>query len=310
MVAVGINLFMSLYGLSVFLETSEPLRKGRKRYITASFAITTLFAFTASLDMANIFQPLFNSTSPTDWSELMALDVTRWKFITGHVSAGLYVAIGDALLVYRCYIVCVEYRWLTILPALTTLAGLALFITQTFLINDKLSAPLFSACIFLTVSTNIIVTALITFRLLRARRALEKVLPSADMRVYTSVIAILVESAAPLTIIGIVTAIVQQWASAPRTLAFHVCNMLFQGLFYIFCTLSPHMIIFRVTTGRSFTQFPTPKEGVVSNSLQFAHSTAESSFLQSTFNQGSEQSTDCDTEKGQGDPGVIAPKEQ
>ncbi|RXW15092.1 hypothetical protein EST38_g10762 [Candolleomyces aberdarensis] len=45
------------------------------------------------------------------------------------------------------------------------------------------------------------------------------------------------------------------------------------------------MIIFRVTTGRSFTKFPAVKDGAVSNPLEFAHQTAESCFLQSAFNQ-------------------------
>jgi hypothetical protein len=53
---------MSLYGLSVFLEIPEPQRKGRKRYIVvASFMITVLFSFGASLEMANHFQSLFES---------------------------------------------------------------------------------------------------------------------------------------------------------------------------------------------------------------------------------------------------------
>ena len=43
---------MALYGLSVFLETPAPQRKGRKRYIAASFAITAFSAVSASLDMA------------------------------------------------------------------------------------------------------------------------------------------------------------------------------------------------------------------------------------------------------------------
>jgi hypothetical protein len=74
---------------------------------------------------------------------------------------------------------------------------------------------------------------LITFRLLRARRALAKILPSADMRVYTGVIAILVESAAPLTVFGIVAAILQQLTV--RSPGFFVCQTLFDGLFYSFC---------------------------------------------------------------------------
>ena len=58
------------------------------------------------------------------------------------------------------------------------------------------------------------------------------------------------------------------------------------------------MIIFRVTTGRSFTNFPTPKDGVPFNPIQFAHQTAESSFLQSTFNREFGRNPDPDTERG------------
>ena len=58
------------------------------------------------------------------------------------------------------------------------------------------------------------------------------------------------------------------------------------------------MIIFRVTTGRSFTKFPTAKDGVPSNPLQFAHQTAESSFLQSTLNRGFGASSGPDTDRG------------
>jgi hypothetical protein len=57
------------------------------------------------------------------------------------------------------------------------------------------------------------------------------------------------------------------------------------------------MIIFRVTTGRSFTKFPTPKDGVLSNPIQFAHQTAESSFLQSTFNRELGRHPNPDTER-------------
>jgi hypothetical protein len=89
---------MSLYGLSVFLETPEHQRKGRKRYIAASFLITVLFSF-ASLDMANYFQTLFKSTSPSHWYELLVLNTQNWKYRVGHTAAGLFIAVGDALLV-------------------------------------------------------------------------------------------------------------------------------------------------------------------------------------------------------------------
>ena len=113
---------------------------------------------------------------------------------------------------------------------------IGLFIAGVFPPRDKLVASAFVSSTFLTVSTNIVVTSLIIFRLLRARRALAKVLPSADMRVYTSVIAILVESAAPLTVFGIAAAILQQLAEQSATSpGYGVCETLFEGLFYSFC---------------------------------------------------------------------------
>lgn len=96
----GINLFMSLYGLTVFLETPDPQRKGRRRYIAASFLITVLFSLAASLDMANYFQTLFNSTTPSHWIELFQLNYyVGWKYRVGYTAAGLFTAVGDALLV-------------------------------------------------------------------------------------------------------------------------------------------------------------------------------------------------------------------
>jgi hypothetical protein len=86
------------------------------------------------------------------------------------------------------------------------------------------------------VSTNVVVTSLITFHLLCARRALAKVLPLADMQVYTGVIAILVESAAPLTIFGVIAAILQRLAAQFNgSPGFYILDGLFEGLFYSFC---------------------------------------------------------------------------
>ena len=91
---------MALYGLSVFLETPGPQRKGRKRYIIASFLITVLSALSASLDMANYFQVLFAATSPTHWRKLMVISFMEgWKRLVGNTAFAFVIMIGDALLV-------------------------------------------------------------------------------------------------------------------------------------------------------------------------------------------------------------------
>jgi hypothetical protein len=57
--------------------------------------------------------------------------------------------------------------------------------------------------IALSVSLNIIVTSMICFRLLRMRALLRQVLNSEMSRMYTNIAAMLVESSAPLSIIGV-----------------------------------------------------------------------------------------------------------
>jgi hypothetical protein len=119
-----------------------------------------------------------------------------------------------------------------------------LFIAGMHLSNAELAASINAATTFLTVSTNIVVTSLITFRLLRARCALATVLPSVDMRVYTGVIAILVESAAPLTVFGIVAAIMQQlYPRSNKSPGYYVFEALSECFFYSFCVSSNNELL-------------------------------------------------------------------
>jgi hypothetical protein len=90
---------MALYGLSVFLETSEPLRRGRKRYIATSFVITALSALSASIDTANYFQVIFKIASLDQWSELLHVSFSEWKYWVSAAAVGLGTMIGEALLV-------------------------------------------------------------------------------------------------------------------------------------------------------------------------------------------------------------------
>ncbi|KAJ2917986.1 hypothetical protein MD484_g2439, partial [Candolleomyces efflorescens] len=288
MVVIGIHVFMAIYGLSVFLETPEHLRKGRKRYIATSFLITMLAAFTASLDMSAMFHLLLDATSPLDHMKLISIYASSWKAYTSNTGLAILVLVGDALLVYRCYIICIEYWWVTILPAATCLSAFVLFLVGTYIGSEHAKAvrACASGSIMLTVATNLIVTTLIAVHLIRARRTLSKLIPSSDMKLYTGIVAILIESALPLSVFGIIAGVLTQ-VSLVRSIAlakgFSVSYHFFAGLFYWFCTLSPHMIIFRVTTGRSFTKFPTIKGGGLSRPIAFAQHTAGSSFLESSL---------------------------
>jgi hypothetical protein len=103
------------------------------------------------------------------------------------------------------------------------------------------------ANILLTVSTNVTVTTLITFHVLRARRTLAKILPLQDIRLYTGVVAILVESALPPSVFGIVTAALMLYNEAlpvPPSEAFMISYYTVTALFYIFCVSPSLQVIF------------------------------------------------------------------
>ncbi|RXW18368.1 hypothetical protein EST38_g7496 [Candolleomyces aberdarensis] len=257
MVEVGIHVFMSLYGLSVFLETPKHLRQGRRKYIMLSFLITILSALTGALDIAWMFQVLFRTTSGSEFFDVATEYNGNWDRSTDVISSG-FTADG-----WRLY---------------QHLLG---FLIQATVSNPKINIDaLSSASQLLTVATNIIVTTLITVHLIRTRRTLSKLLcPSiraddprevvleyrnaGENRMYTKVISILIESAFPLSLFGVAAAIFQQIPvprNQARAEAYLVWYHFIDGLFYSFCALSPHMIIFRVTIGRSWLKSPTMQQ--------------------------------------------------
>jgi hypothetical protein len=93
---------------------------------------------------------------------------------------------------------------------------------------------------FLTVLTNVLVTTLITVRLLSARHTLSKVFSKKHLQLYTGVVVILIESALPLTAFGVIVgALLLAIASnLPPPAGYQVCLDIFYGLFYSFCVSS------------------------------------------------------------------------
>ena len=65
-----------------------------------------------------------------------------------------------------------------------------------------------TAWFILSVAVNVLVTSLICLKLIRAQRRLRRILNEETVQVYTSIIAILIESALPFTVLGIVAGII------------------------------------------------------------------------------------------------------
>ncbi|TFK21424.1 hypothetical protein FA15DRAFT_624011 [Coprinopsis marcescibilis] len=286
---VGIQLFMFLYGLSVYLESPASLRKGRSPYIFLSFIIFAMACISGTIDCAFLFKVFMASTSPYDFLvQFIELDGTPVRF-TSEVMFTIVVFIGDGLLLYRCFIIWSDKRLVIILPTLTYLAGVGMGIDSLIPASSMSTRASRVAWIFLLVSTNIIITALISFRLLRARSRLAKLLPDRTntLDTYSGVIAILIESAAPLSIFGLAFASNMIYSFNNATIPSELAQYILAGLFYSFTALSPQMIIFRVTTGRSWLSNPNfhnaSGDSILSKPIVFAqHTPAEQSFLIAT----------------------------
>ncbi|KAG2003765.1 hypothetical protein CC2G_004343 [Coprinopsis cinerea AmutBmut pab1-1] len=125
----------------------------------------------------------------------------------------------------------------------------------------QLSLRLSTVAIVLTVALNATATALIAYKLIRAQRTFASTLPGRSTSVYQSAVRILVEAAIPLTLFGLLQVFFNVLFYSPTisgverpNRAFSAASSVFGALYASFAALSPQMIIFRITTGRSFVQ--------------------------------------------------------
>ncbi|EAU82191.1 hypothetical protein CC1G_10593 [Coprinopsis cinerea okayama7 len=118
------------------------------------------------------------------------------------------------------------------------------------------------AAISISTSLNIIATSLVAYRIIVAQKALSKALPGRSIGIYTRAARVVVESALPLTLSGLLFVIFSplEWSLRPTTgfsdfgVQSLVTSQLFSTLYTTFAALSPQMIIFRVTVARSHLQ--------------------------------------------------------
>ncbi|EAU87894.2 hypothetical protein CC1G_01541 [Coprinopsis cinerea okayama7 len=290
---VGIQLFMCLYGLSVFLETPKDLRSGRIPYIVVSFVIFALSALTAVVDMYDIFRCLFEATSPRDFYLVWDKYADSYLRVLSLASLSVFIWVADGLMLYRCYIMWADQWWFLILPGLTYLGSIGMgmrMIVPAPIQGSRLSGSVFA---FLAIALNIMVTGLISFRLIRARKHFAQVIPERNLNLYNGIVAILIESALPLALFGIghaVALIITPGSTTESASNWQIALSTFSLLYYSFTALSPQMIIFRVTTGRSWlTPLNAATATAMSKPLVFDHGPTEQSFLASVRPQRDEE---------------------
>ncbi|KAG2004171.1 hypothetical protein CC2G_002760 [Coprinopsis cinerea AmutBmut pab1-1] len=209
----GMQIVMVVYGLSAFLATTKARRKGRLPYILISFVILVLSAIPTFLNVWSEFNLIYNSGPGESYYNAIEGTETTWNVIVGYATMYSYQTLGDALLIYRSYIIWKDRPWVSILPCIMLLAVVSLWISGVVIISglevgDNLTQSLDGSAMLIHVCLNILVTLLIVVRLLRAHHTLSKVLPNRNLRVYRGAISIVIESALPFTICLFISGVV------------------------------------------------------------------------------------------------------
>ncbi|TFK19526.1 hypothetical protein FA15DRAFT_759970 [Coprinopsis marcescibilis] len=290
MATVGIQFFMNCYALVIFLETPRDRRDGRALYLISGWLIFTFYTIGACIDMAKIFQNLLEASNGLEYLKTRS-SIT----LLGNLNLIPFLLVfvmGDGLLIYRCYLLLSGgFLWLLVLPVLMYLSVIALNIVSIVLYSrdpaqsTRTATKVLLGSDVLTFLTNVVITSILCYRLVAAQRDLARSMPLAGGRltVYRTALRILAESALPLAIAGIINAAIALvpistsngsitgYTGNPKALfvAFECVAVVYYALQA--CALAPQIIIFRVTTGRSWAKTNKSSAGSLSRSLAFNH---------------------------------------
>ncbi|KAH6907547.1 hypothetical protein BKA70DRAFT_1489625 [Coprinopsis sp. MPI-PUGE-AT-0042] len=295
-----VQIVLALYGISGFFATPKDRRKGRLRFIIISSLMVVMNAIDIGFDLWKSFLLLYTG-GPEGESYLQAKNVLdsseswRWDLI-GDAFLCTAIALGDILMLWRCIVLWTDRKWVVMFPSLACVGSIACcnirqvsyiaYLAGIASFNADLSYETLLYGAILNVTMNIMVTFLIVLRVMRARSRNVKVFPDEKPpRWYSEVMALVIESAAPLAIFGICFIALRGTieSQSGELQSGHVLqrgrqNILMdaaQSFYDAFCILSPQMIIVRVTRGKAWNSSVVEATGNISQPIQFAHSEGE-----------------------------------
>jgi hypothetical protein len=223
-------------------------------YITITFILSTLFmAALADFTQLAFIQYRDYPGGPNEFeNNMFGIPVDN----LGNVCAFLTMILSDGLVVWRCMVIyrgCMVPMWIIMLfPGLMYLASTAMGIM--FLLQVTTNSPYFSSTnvnytvpyLSLSLALNIIITIVIVLRLLTYRHRITKVLGSDYGTQYTSIAAMIIESAALYSTISV------------AFLTLFLLNNPISATFIQSLTqiqiIAMFLIVFRVAQGKSWSQ--------------------------------------------------------
>ncbi|KAL4253857.1 hypothetical protein ABKN59_004223 [Abortiporus biennis] len=199
-------------------------------------------------------------------------NMSAWYNTWGTASIFAIFYIANALLIFQCYIIWASNWKIVVLPCLLYVASIPMAILNLYegaVPNSSYFAQ--NAVDFgvpyssLTVAVNGLVTLSICYRLFTMRRRMQSFgLGNHETDVYTGIAAMMIESAAPVTICGIMYSVTYS-KHIPLAIAF-------ASIYGSVMVLSPQLIIFRTALGKAWSTELTERFTTVATTMHFNES--------------------------------------
>ncbi|TDL25367.1 hypothetical protein BD410DRAFT_717805 [Rickenella mellea] len=284
--AVAYGVHATIFAETVYFMTQKNSRGYTTMFllafVCALFTLGTIFIGANTKLMQQAF--IDNPGGPIAWLHLHYDNPVPVLGNTAYIIANF---LADGVLLHRLLVVWEYNYFVVVIPILGYLGSTALSILTLFQ-SARPGANLWThtTTIFaipywsLSLSVNLLVTLMIVLRIILWRNKVKKTLGPEHSRTYTSVAAMLIESAAPYSVVGLIYIICYA-----RTSNFQ--HLVLPVLAQIMC-ISPELIILRVSLGRAWSknttsiliggnsQNPTPGTGVLSTRISFAERTSVS----------------------------------
>ncbi|KAJ7510404.1 hypothetical protein B0H11DRAFT_1696196, partial [Mycena galericulata] len=260
---IGNTIFAILYGIemcmffmsSYFLWTSPRAEKSRFFYVAYSGILLILITIAMACNL--LFGQMMwieHRDVPGGPVAYFSDNIGAWYNTLGTAADVTANVLGDGLMLYRCYVFWSgRTLWVVGFPALLFVASAVMGIVSTIQSGlpggdwfHGISVNFGTPWLVLTITFNVVTTSMIAFRLFSVSRGMRSVLSKERADVYTGVIAVLIESAMPFTLLGI-GYLVTYVREDPESLAF-------ADIWGCFVSLSPQAIILRVAMGSAWSK--------------------------------------------------------
>ncbi|KAG1732946.1 hypothetical protein EDB19DRAFT_1732146 [Suillus lakei] len=252
-VIYGGILFIYTYSTYLLMASREPIQR---RLFYTGFGGILLILLTIATASNLAFGELMwieKRDNPGGPPAFFDANLAAWYNVFGTAADSAANIMADALLLYRCYIIWESRLQVIVIPAIIYLGSTAMAIMMVIesampMSNlwRGLAAQFGISWVALTVGFNIIVTAMIVSRLLFIHRKVQFVLTDEQRSAYTGTAAILVESALPFTVLGIVY-LATYIKGVPSAVAVGI-------VWGTFVVLTPQLIILRVASGVAWSK--------------------------------------------------------